>query len=84
MKILICIKQVPFIEQLKFDPTTKRVIREGVGSEINPFDRRAISEAVQLRDQFGGEAIVITMGPPQAKEALLRRWLWGATGLYIY
>lgn len=77
MKILICIKQVPFIEQLKFDITTKRVIREGVGSEINSFDRNAISEAVQLRDQFGGEAIVITMGPPQAKEALVEAHAMG-------
>jgi len=77
LKILICIKQVPFVEQLKFDSTTKRVIREGVGNEINPFDRRAISAAVQLRDQFGGEAIVITMGPPQAKEALVEALAMG-------
>lgn len=77
MRILVCIKQVPFVDQLKFDLATKRLIREGVGTEINPFDRRAISAAVNLRNQFGGEVIVITMGPPQAREALLEALAMG-------
>jgi len=77
MRILVCIKQVPFVDQLKFDLATKRLIREGVGTEINPFDRRAISAAVNLRHQFGGEVIVITMGPPQAREALLEALAMG-------
>jgi len=70
MRILVCIKQVPFVDQLKFDPATRRLVREGIGSEVNPFDRRAITAAVNLRTQFGGEVIAITMGPPQAREAL--------------
>ncbi len=70
MRILVCIKQVPFVDQLKFDPATRRLVREGVRSEVNPFDRRAITAAVNLRNQFGGEVIAITMGPPQAREAL--------------
>ncbi len=77
MKILVCIKQVPYVDQLKFDLATKRLIREGVGNEINPFDRRAISEAVNLRNKFGGEVIVVTMGPPQAKEALIEALAMG-------
>ncbi|CAG0945911.1 partial Caffeyl-CoA reductase-Etf complex subunit CarD, partial [Anaerolineae bacterium] len=78
MKIIVCIKQVPYIDQLKFDPTTMRVIRDGVESEINPFDKRAITKAIDLRKQFGGEVIVITMGPPQAKDALAEALAMGA------
>jgi electron transfer flavoprotein beta subunit len=48
MKIIVCIKQVPYIDQLKFDHATRRVIREGVQSEINPFDKR---------DHEGGRAL---------------------------
>lgn len=77
MKIIVCIKQVPYVDQLRFDLSTKRLIREGVGNEINPFDRRAITQAVNLRNQFGGEVIVITMGPPQAKEALVEALAMG-------
>jgi len=77
MRILVCIKQVPFVDQLKFDLATKRLIRDGVGSEINPFDRRAITQAVNLRNKFGGEAVVITMGPPQAKDALIEALAMG-------
>ncbi len=70
MKIVVCIKQVPYIDHLKFDHDTKRVIREGVESEINPFDKRALTHAVELKKQFGAETIVVTMGPPQAESAL--------------
>ncbi len=70
MKIIVCIKQVPYIDQLKFDHDTKRVIREGVDSEINPFDKRALTHAIELKKQFGAETIVVTMGPPQAASAL--------------
>ncbi len=78
MKIIVCIKQVPYIDQLKFDPVAKRVIREGVESEINPFDKRAITKAVELKQQFGGEVVVVTMGPPQAKDALAEALAMGA------
>ena len=78
MKIVVCTKQVPYIDQLKFDPVAKRVIREGVESEINPFDKRAITKAVELKKQFGGEVIVVTMGPPQAKDALAEARAMGA------
>lgn len=70
MKIIVCIKQVPYLDQLKFDHDTRRVIREGVDSEINPFDKRALTEAIQLKRKIGAEAIVVTMGPPQAESAL--------------
>ncbi len=70
--------KVPFVDQLKFDYATKRLIRDGVRSEINPFDKGAIAQAVELRKQFGGEAIVITMGPPQAKDALIEALAMGS------
>lgn len=78
MRIIVCIKQVPYIDQLKFDHQTKRVIREGVESEINPFDKRAITEAVELKKQFGGSVTAVTMGPPQAKVALAEALAMGA------
>jgi electron transfer flavoprotein alpha subunit len=70
MKIVVCIKQVPYIDQLKFDHDTKRVIREGVESEINPFDKRALTEAINLKEKVGAETVVVTMGPLQAASAL--------------
>lgn len=70
MKLVICIKQVPFVDQLKFDVNAGRLIREGVESEINPFDKRAIAEALDLKQKLGAETIALTMGPPQAAAAL--------------
>ena len=70
MRIIVCIKQVPDTTDVKINPETNTLIREGVQSVINPFDMYAIEEGVKLRERFGGETIVISMGPPQAKEAL--------------
>jgi len=74
MKIVVCIKQVPGTAEVKIDPETKRLIREGVEAVINPFDTYAIEEAVQLKEKHGGEVIVISMGPKQA-DAVLREAL---------
>ncbi len=70
MKIVVCIKQVPATSEAKIDPQTKRIVREGLKAILNPFDTYAVEEAVQLRDKFGGEVIVISMGPEKAKLAL--------------
>jgi len=70
MKIVVCIKQVPDTTDVKINPETNTLIREGVESIINPFDMYAIEEAVRLKERFGGQATVITMGPPQAQSAL--------------
>lgn len=70
MKIIVCIKQVPETTEVKINPQTNTLIREGVASIINPFDMYALEEAVRLKERFGGESIVITMGPPQAESAL--------------
>jgi len=70
MNIIICIKQVPETTEVKINPETNTLIREGVKSIINPFDMYAIEEGVRLKEKFGGKATVITMGPPQAESAL--------------
>ncbi|MEA1959670.1 MAG: electron transfer flavoprotein subunit beta/FixA family protein [Chloroflexota bacterium] len=70
MNIVVCIKQVPGTTDIKVDPETNTLVREGVESIINPFDCYAIEEGARLRDRFGGKVTVVTMGPPQAEAAL--------------
>jgi electron transfer flavoprotein beta subunit len=70
MNIIVCIKQVPNTTDVKIDPITNTLIRDGVESVINPFDVYAIEEGVRLKERFGGKVTVITMGPPQAENAL--------------
>ncbi len=70
MNIVVCIKQVPGTTDIKIDPKTNTLVREGVQSIINPFDCYAIEEGVRLREKHGGKVTVITMGPPQADAAL--------------
>ncbi|MDY0389831.1 electron transfer flavoprotein subunit beta/FixA family protein [Desulfobulbus oligotrophicus] len=71
MKILVCVKQVPDAKDVRLDPKTNTLAREGVESIMNPYDRHALEEAVVIKEQQGGSVTVITMGPPQA-EAVLR------------
>lgn len=78
MRIVVAIKQVPFVDQLKFDPAAKRLIREGVESEINPFDKRGLTAAINLKKTQDVEVIVVTMGPPQARDALVEALAMGA------
>lgn len=70
MNIIVCVKQVPNTTDVKIDPVTNTLIRDGVESVINPFDAYAIEEAVRLKERFGGKITVVTMGPPQAENAL--------------
>jgi len=70
MHIIVCIKQVPNTTDVKIDPVTNTLIRDGVESVINPFDMYAIEEAVRLKERLGGKVTVVTMGPPQAETAL--------------
>lgn len=70
MNIVVCIKQVPNSGDVKINPETKTLIREGVESIINPFDTYAIEEGVRIKEKLGGTVTVISMGPPQAESAL--------------
>ena len=70
MKIVVCIKLVPAITDVKIDPETGTLIREGVESEVNPFDLYAIEEGIRLKEKHGGTVTALSMGPPQAERAL--------------
>ncbi|RKY37433.1 MAG: electron transfer flavoprotein subunit beta [Candidatus Omnitrophota bacterium] len=70
MNIIICIKQVPDTANVRINPETNTLVRDGVESIINPFDMYAIEEGIKLKEEFGGKITVITMGPPQAESAL--------------
>ncbi|MGQ9585579.1 MAG: electron transfer flavoprotein subunit beta/FixA family protein [Anaerolineae bacterium] len=70
MHAIVCIKQVPDTTEVKINPETGTLIREGVPSIVNPWDTYAIEEAIRLKEKFGGKVTVISMGPPQANEAL--------------
>jgi len=78
MDIVVCIKQVPDTTEVKIDPVTNTLIRQGVPSIVNPFDKNALEAALRLREQHGGKVTVLTMGPPQAKEALKECLAMGA------
>ena len=70
LNILVCIKQVPDTTNIKIDPVTNTLIREGVPSIVNPFDAYALELAVRLKEQAGGTVTAVSMGPPQARRAL--------------
>ena len=70
MHIIVCIKQVPDTANVKINPETNTLIREGVECIVNPFDMYAIEEALRLKERFAGKVTAITMGPPQAESAL--------------
>lgn len=79
MKIVVCIKQVPDTTEVRLDPQTGTMIREGVPSIINPDDRTAIEAALALKDEHSGSTVtLLSMGPPQAEAALREGLAMGA------
>jgi electron transfer flavoprotein beta subunit len=70
MHIIVLVKQVPDTAEVKINRETNTLIRDGVPSIINPYDRYAIEEALRLKEKHGGKVTALTMGPPQAVEAL--------------
>ena len=70
MHIIVCIKQVPETTDVKIDPATNTLMREGVQSIVNPFDMYAIEEALRIKERLGGKITALSMGPPQAENAL--------------
>jgi electron transfer flavoprotein alpha/beta subunit len=68
--VVICVKQVPDVTEVKINPETHTLIREGVPSVLNPFDEFVVEEAVRIKEQYGGTVTAVTMGPPQAEEVL--------------
>jgi len=70
VNIIVCLKQVPDTAEIKINPETNTLMREGVPSIINPFDLHALEAGIQIREQLGGKVTVLSMGPPQAETAL--------------
>jgi len=83
MKIIVCIKQVPDTNEVRLDPKTGTLIRDGVPSIINPDDMCGIEAALQLKDQYGCHVTAITMGPPQADVALREALAMGCDEAYL-
>ncbi|HET7831719.1 MAG TPA: electron transfer flavoprotein subunit beta/FixA family protein [Gallionella sp.] len=76
--IVVCIKQVPDSAQIRVHPVTNTIMRQGVPAIINPYDLFALEEALRIKDKLGGFITVITMGPPQAENALRKALSFGA------
>ena len=83
MKIVVCVKQVPDTTEIKIDPVKNTLIRTGVPSILNPFDRNAVETALQLKDTYGASVTVLSMGPPQAKAVLREALSMGADRAYL-
>ncbi|NOZ63978.1 MAG: electron transfer flavoprotein subunit beta/FixA family protein [Caldiserica bacterium] len=81
MNIIVCIKQVPDTEHLHevtINPESNTLNRTGIPSIINPFDSNAVEEALRIKEKLGGKVTVMTMGPPQAENALRETLAMGA------
>lgn len=78
MHIVVCIKQVPDSAQIRVHPVTNTIMRQGVPTIINPYDLFALEAALRLRDEYGGEVTVLTMGPPMAEDSLRKALTFGA------
>ncbi len=70
MKVLVFAKQIPEVNSIGFDPSTNRIIRENVPLQMNPFDRKAVEEALRIKEKYGWETAVATMGPPPSAEII--------------
>ena len=78
MHIVVCIKQVPDSAQIRVHPVTNTIMRQGVPTIINPYDLFALEAALELRERFGGEITVLTMGPQSAEDSLRKALTFGA------
>ena len=70
MRVIACVKQVPDTQEIKMDPERGTLIRKGVPAVINPFDLHAIEEGLRLVEEFDGELVVLSMGPPMAEDVV--------------
>jgi electron transfer flavoprotein beta subunit len=83
VKILVCVKQVPDTTEIKIDPETNTLIREGVPSIVNTFDTFALEMAARIKDEQEAKIVVMSMGPEQAKAALKECLSVGADKAYL-
>jgi len=78
MNIVVCLKQVPGTTQVKIDPQTNTLVRQGIKNIVNPFDTYALEEGARIKERYGGKVTAISMGPPQAEEVLREALSTGA------
>ena len=83
MRVVVCVKQVPDTTNVRINPKTNTLMREGVESIVNPFDEYALEEALRLKDSYGAHVTVITMGPPQATAVLREALARGADDAFL-
>ena len=86
MEILVCIKPVPDPDKygdLRIDPETKRLVREGVPTVINPADKNALEEALRLREKFGGSVTVLSMAPAFSRDRMVESLAMGADRAFL-
>ncbi len=83
MNIVVCLKQVPATTQVKIDPQTNTLIREGIKNVVNPHDTYALEEGIRLKERYGGKVTAISMGPPQAEQILREAIAGGADQAYL-
>lgn len=83
MKILVFVKQVPDTDDVKLDPKTGNIMRDGVASKLNPLDANAVEAAVQLKERYGATVCAISMGPPQAEDVLKKALALGCDEAYL-
>jgi electron transfer flavoprotein beta subunit len=78
LDIIVCIKQVPGTNEVKMNPETNTIIREGVEAIINPFDAYALEEGLRIKDRTGGKVTVLSMGIPAVADLLKETIALGA------
>ena len=83
MKILVFVKQVPDTDDVKLDPKTGNIMREGVASKLNPLDANAVEAAIRLKEKYGAQVCAISMGPPQAEDVLKKALALGCDEAYL-
>lgn len=83
MNIVVCIKQVPDTTEIKIDPIKNTLIRNGVPSILNPYDKNALEQGLKLKDRYGGTVTAISMGPSGAKAVLREAISLGADKAYL-
>ena len=83
MRIIVCIKQVFDPTELKVDPTTRRLVTEGVSRKISDFDKNALEEAIRIKEKHKADTTVITLGPSDAIRALREALAMGVDNAYL-
>ena len=83
LRLIVCIKQVFDPAELKIDPSTRRLVTEGVPRKISDFDKNALEEAIRMKEKYGANTTVLTLGPPDAMRALREALAMGMDNAYL-